>query len=381
MARIVGLVLLTLFVGAAFPGLAADATFVPQHLTVKPAIDPGANVFTTPIAVNGAGTIHVFNAADLRYKGSMSSGAMAQMLLSRDGKLAYSASVYAKRVIYGEREMVLQIDDVATLSVIKEIPLPPKIAMVVSLEAMMGQSADGRYVYIQNATPATSVTVVDVIAGNVTGEIPSPGCFGIYPSLEGDRFSTICGDGTFASYTLKANGASADRTQSKKIFDVDKDPIFMSAARVGADWVFISYHGNIYRVADSGPTIKLSDTYSVTAGVDGGWAPGGAQLIAYNRGHNVLFVGMHPNAREGSHKEPATEIWAYDLASRKLLYRSPVDGVMALTASDAPAPVLYASKPKLLLRFEADPEAKFVLKKTHEVYNPGPENVEIIWRP
>jgi methylamine dehydrogenase heavy chain len=348
---------------------------------VKPTIDPGANVFTTPSTVNGAGTIQVFNAADLRYKGSISSGAMAQMLLSRDGKIAYTASVYMKRVVYGEREMVLQIDDVATLSVIKEIPLPPKIAMALSLEAMMGQSADGRYVYIQNATPATSVTVVDIISGNVTGEIPTPGCFGIYPSLEGDRFSTICGDGTFASFTLKANGASADRTQSKKIFDVGKDPIFMSAARAGADWVFISYHGNIYRVADSAPTIKLSDTYSVTAGVDGGWAPGGAQLVAYNRAHGVLFVGMHPNAREGSHKEAATEIWAYDLTGKKLLYRSPVDGVTALSASDAPAPVLYASKPRLLLRFEADPEAKFVLKKTHEAYNPGPYNEEIIWRP
>jgi methylamine dehydrogenase heavy chain len=365
---------------AGYPS-AAEAPFEPQHLTVKPAIDAGANVFTTISATNGAGAIHVFGASDLRYKGSMSSGAMGQMLLSRDGKTAYATSVFLRRVVYGEREMILQVYDVATLSVIREITLPPKLAMVATLQPMLAQSADGRYVYVQNATPATSVTVVDIVAGKVTGEIPAPGCFGIYPGLEGERFSAVCGDGTFVTYTLKEEGSAANRTQSKKIFDADKDPIFMPSARVGTDWVFISYHGNIYRINDSGAVDTLSDRYSVTAGVEGGWAPGGAQLIAYNKANGVLFIGMHPNAQDGSHKRPATEIWAYNLASKKLLYRSAVNEVLSLAVSDTAVPVLYASKPKLLLRFDVDPEAKFALKQTHEAHNPGPYNTEIILRP
>jgi methylamine dehydrogenase heavy chain len=380
MIRIAGFFMLASVLCACYRSSATETPFEPQHLTVKPAIDPGANVFTIAIS-ESAGAIHVFGAADLKYKGSMSSGAMGQTLLSRDGKTAYTASLYLKRIVHGEREMILQIYDVATLSPIKEIPLPPKLAMVDTLEAMLAQSADGRYVYVQNATPATSVTVVDVIAGKVTGEIPAPGCFGIYPSLRGDRFSAICGDGTFVSYTLKADGASADRAQSKKIFDADKDPIFMPSARVGADLVFISYQGNIYRVCDSGPAVKLTDSYSVTAGVDGGWAPGGAQLIAYNKGNNVLFVGMHPNGGNGSHKQPAKEIWAYDLTHKTILYRSPVADITSLAASDARVPVLYASKPKLLLRFDVDPDAKFAIKESQQVYNPGAWNDEIILRP
>jgi methylamine dehydrogenase heavy chain len=380
MTRIAGWMVLLLAVCPWDPSAAAETPFQPQRLTAKPAIDPGANVFTAVSATDGAGGIHVFSAADLSYKGSMSSGAMGQVLLSRDGKTAYAASVFIKRVVYGPRETIMQIYDVATLSLIREIELPSKFAMVLTLGPMLVQSADRRYVYVQNATPATSVTVVDVIAGKVTGEIPAPGCFGIYPSLEGHRFSTICGDGTFASFTLKANGASADRTQSTKIFDADKDPIFVPAERVGADWVFISYHGNIYRVTDSGPAVKLSETYSVTTGVDGGWAPGGAQLIAYNKPNNVLFIGMHPNEKDGSHKQPAKEIWAYNLTSKKLLYRSPVDEVTSLTASDAAVPVLYASKPNLLMRFDLDPDAKFALKQTHQAYNPGPYNNEIMLR-
>jgi methylamine dehydrogenase heavy chain len=361
---------------------AADSPFRPQHLTVKAAIDPGPNVFTTSIGDAGAGSINVFSATDLKFKGSMTTGSMGQTLIARDGKTAYTTSVYMKRISYGDPEFILQVYDVATLSPTREIALPPKLAMVDTMEPMLAQSADGRLVYVQNATPATSITVVDVTAGKVTGEIPAPGCFGIYPSLEGHKFSAICGDGTFASFTLNADETSAGRSQSKKIFDVDKDPIFVPTARVGTDFVFVSFHGNVYRVSDSGPAIKLVDRYSVTDGVDPGWAPGGAQLMAYNKANDVLFIGMHPDAKEGSHKTPAKEIWAYNLRTKKLLYRSPVDDVSALTASDAPVPAIYAaSKAKMLFRLEVDPEAKFALKKSQEVYNPGTYNSPVILRP
>jgi methylamine dehydrogenase heavy chain len=90
---------------------------------------------------------------------------------------------------------------------------------------------------------------------------------------------------------------------------------------------------------------------------------------------------MHPNARDGSHKQPAKEVWAYNLTTKKILYRSPVDGITALAASDTPVPVLYASKPKLLMRFDVDPDAKFALKKSHQVHNPGPYNDQIVLRP
>jgi methylamine dehydrogenase heavy chain len=368
-------------IGAWHSSSAADASFQPQHLSERSSIEAGANVFTSSWMGAGAGAIHVFSASILTYKGNMSGGSMAQLGFSRDGKTAYMASVYLRRIAYGAPEMVLQIFDVATLTPIKEIALPLKMAMTLSLDSMLGQSADGRFLYVQNATPATSVTIVDLSAGKVSGEIPSPGCFGIYPSLQGYKFSTICGDGTLESFVLNADGATASTAHSKKIFDVDKDAIFMSGERVGADLVFMSFNGNVYRVNDSGESVNLVDTYSMTAGVEGGWAPGGSQLMGYNKANHVLFVGMHPNAHEGSHKDAAKEIWAYNLATKRLLYRSPVDDILSLTATDAASPVVYASKPKLLIRYEADPEAKFALKESHQVYNPGPYNDVVVFRP
>jgi methylamine dehydrogenase heavy chain len=359
----------------------AATTFQPQRLIEKASIDPGPNVFTSSWIGAGAGAIHVFAAADLKYRGNMSGGSMGQILLSRDGKTAYMASVYLKRIAYGDPEMVLQIFDVATLMPKKEIALPRKLAMSLSLDGMISQSFDGRYLFIQNATPATSVTVVDLVAEKVAGEVPAPGCFGIYPSLQGYKFTAACGDGAFASFTLHADGSAAEQTRSKKIFDVDEDAIFIPSIRAGPDLVFVSFHGKIYRINDGGPTPTLAATDSLTSGVDGNWAPGGAQLIAYNKANGVLFVGMHPHSKEGSHKDPAKEIWAYNLSTRQRLYRSPVEDIVSIAATDGPSPVVYGSKAKLLIRYEADPEAKFALTKSHQVYNPGPYNDVIIYRP
>jgi methylamine dehydrogenase heavy chain len=361
--------------------LSPAAEFQSQQLTTKPTIDPGANIFTNQQAYDGAGSINVFAATDLKFKGNMGTGEMAQMLISPDGKTAYTVSNYQRRFSYGELETVLQSFDVATLTLTREIPLPPKLAMTVAFESLLAQSADGRYIYIQNATPATSVTVVDNVSGQVTAEIPSPGCFGIYPSLRGSRFSTICGDGTFATFALRPDGASADRAQSGKIFDVERDPLFTQSARAGEDLIFVSYHGMVYRLADNGPAVTLVDKQSMVAGTRGGWAPGGYELFGYNEANGILFIGMHPDAKDGSHKRGAREIWAYDLKAGKLMHRSPGESVVSLTVSDDQVPVVVALRDKATLRFESDPKNKFKLTKTHEHANTAPFNFDVVLRP
>jgi hypothetical protein len=79
-----------------------------SHLTVKPAIAAGANVFTINQEWEGASSIDVFGANDLRYKGNMSSGSMAQLLISPDGKTAYTVAAYLNRYTYGEADMELR---------------------------------------------------------------------------------------------------------------------------------------------------------------------------------------------------------------------------------------------------------------------------------
>ena len=368
-------------IATAVASTAAVADVEPQHLTVKPAIDPGPNVFTLRQEWQGPSSVDVFSADDLTYKGNMSSGMAAQMAVSPDGKTVYVASQYLKRLAYGPAEVILQTYDVATLSPLKEIPLVPKLINTTAYQQIVAQSADGRYIYVQNATPATSVTVVDLSAGKVAAEIPGPGCLGIFPALQGSDFTTICGDGTFAKFTLKAKGAGADHMQSGKIFDVDKDPLFLHGVRAGKDLIFVSFHGTIYRVNDSDATPRLVETTSLVEGLSGNWAPGGYQLIAYNKANDVLFIGMHPDAKDGSHKTPATEIWAYNLGARKLLFRSTVDNVIGFNVTDGARPIIYGNNDKVLLRYEVDPEAKFALRKTAQAFNEQKYSAEVVVRP
>ncbi|UXN69708.1 hypothetical protein N8A98_21245 [Devosia neptuniae] len=349
-----------------FPVMAQEAEFVPETFSVKEAIEPGPNIFVGKQEWGGASSIEVYSADDLTNKGNMTAGAIIQLLVAPDGKTAYAQSTFMKRYTYGPIEQVLNVYDVNTLSITKEILLPGKAAMVAAYEPLLAQSADGKFVYVQNATPATSVTVVDVAAGSVVQEVATPGCWGIYPSLEGHSFSTICGDGTFASFDVGADGAAAEKTISEKIFDADTDPIFVASDRIGTDLAFISYHGNVYLLSDATGTITQTDKFSITEGQAEGWAPGGYNLLTYNDANGVLFVTMHAEAYDGSHKNASEEIWAYDVKARKALYQSAAHGLISIKVTDGETPVLFGlnEEESTVVRFAVDPEARFALKET-----------------
>jgi methylamine dehydrogenase heavy chain len=213
------------------------------------------------------------------------------------------------------------------------------------------------------------VTVVNLKSGKVTAEIPTPGCWTLNLSPDGGRFSTLCGDGRFLTVRLTPDGRAAGQAYSEKIFDPEKDPLFTHAERVGADLVFVSFGGVLHRVSDAGDTARLVDTYAFTKDIPGGWAPGGYQVMGYNAPNGILFVGMHPGARDGSHKNGATEIWAVDPGRRQVLYRSVAAGLTHLTVSQDKVPVIFGSNShgEGVFRYEADPTARFAAKLTHEV--------------
>lgn len=361
------LALCAVMIVATAPALAQQTPFKPEQLSVKGSIDPGPNLLIHQQEWKGAGSTAVFSKDDLTLKGLMAAGNMAQMLLGVDGKTAYAQSTFMKRITYGDFEQVLQIYDIATLTPVKEVSLPPKAAMSLGYAALLQQSADGKFVYVQNGTPASSVTVVDVTKAAVTQEIPTPGCWGIYPSAKGYTFTTLCGTGTLGTYSLTPAGTLAESAQSPKIFDPDKDPLFITSAPVGDDRLFPSYGGAILRVSDAGKAARLVETVKINDGIDGAWAPGGYVPIGYNEKAGVLFVGMHADAKNGSHKNAAEEIWAYDLKARKLLSRTPVEHIMSITVSGDAEPVLFGltEDPKVI-RFTADPKAGFALTKTGE---------------
>jgi methylamine dehydrogenase heavy chain len=129
---------------------------------------------------------------------------------------------------------------------------------------------------------------------------------------------------------------------SGPIFDADADALFSGAFQWGEKWVFASYGGNIYVVDVEGDTATLTDKIPVSAGVEGDWRPGGYQPIAVHSATGIAYLAMHSKGTEGSHKNPAEEIWAVDLATKKVLGRVPSVPSIAMTVSQSDKPALYA---------------------------------------
>jgi methylamine dehydrogenase heavy chain len=364
--------------GAGLLGLAMLAPFAlraetppplpAEQISVEKAIKPGPNVFVTTGSWTGAGAIYVFSADDLTYKGDYSTGMQPQFALSPEADTGVVASSFPKRIMYGPVEAVVQKFDVSTLKTLQEATILPKFAQVSPQQGQIQVSADGARAFVQNATPATSVSVVNLKTGKVTAEIPIPGCWQINLAPDGGRFSSLCGDGSVLTVRLGPDGTAAGQVHSKPLFSVEKDPLFAQSQRVDGDLVFVSYSGVFYRISDKGETAQLVDTFDFTKDIPGAWAPGGYAIMGYNARHGIMFVAMHSGSKNGGHKDASEEIWAVDLAHKTVLYRSVAKGLTQLAVSQGDVPLIFGTTRRGgLYRFEADPTAKFAAKLTHQI--------------
>jgi methylamine dehydrogenase heavy chain len=206
-------------------------------------------------------------------------------------------------------------------------------------------SADGRFVFLQNATPATSVSIVDRVAGKFVTEVPTPGCWMIYPAQSvPNRFATLCGDGTMLTITLDAEGKPAEKKKSVKFFDADEDALFVAGEQTGDNYTFLTFKGNVQVVNVAGEQVVAEKPWSLLTAADlkAGWRPGGYQPLAVQEKSGRLYATMHPQGKEGSHKDPAKEIWGFDLATKKRVARVPGHHSTVLAVTRGDQPKLYA---------------------------------------
>jgi len=221
----------------------------------------------------------------------------------------------------GTRTDFITVYDTHTLNPIGEIVLPAKRALITAMEGLITFTDDQRMALIFNFTPASSVTIVDLTKRQVLGEVEIPGCSLVYPS--GARgFSTLCASGTLLTVRLDANGAAAGRSESKAFNPLDTDPLFTASTMVGGVRYFPSLHGRIQPIDMRGEDVKILADWPLVPAADqaGGWRPSGWQLVAGDE-QKLLYVLMQPQAHEGTHKDPATEVWVYNAAAKTRIKR------------------------------------------------------------
>jgi methylamine dehydrogenase heavy chain len=255
-------------------------------------------------------------------KGQLQAHDSATLLVPDKRPEFYVADTVWSRGVRGTRTDFITIYDTQTLNAIGEIVLPgTKRALITAMEGLLTFTDDQRMALVFNFTPASSVAVVDLIKRQVLGEVDIPGCSLVYPT--GTRgFSTLCSSGTLLTVRLDANGAVAGRSETKAFNPLDTDPLFTASTLVGGVRYFPSLHGRVQPIDMRGDEVKVLPDWQLVTAADaaGQWRPSGWQIVASDE-QKLLYVLMQPGAHEGTHKDPATEVWVFNVATKTRIKR------------------------------------------------------------
>jgi methylamine dehydrogenase heavy chain len=271
----------------------------------------------------------LFDADSGRLLGTISSGTagtgfVISPLFSADHREIYLAETYYSRGVRGDRTDVVTVYDARTLAALQEIVIPPRRAEYFPGNAANALSDNGRFVAVFNLTPVTSLSIVDVSTRRFVTEVPTPGCSLVY-SAGPRRFLMLCANGAALTVTVDEGGQQTDVSRSEPFFDPQQDPITEKAVRRGNEWLFVSFAGVVHPVDVSGEKPKFAETWSLVDDADrsAAWRIGGAQHLAVHGPSGRLYALMHQGGVD-THKDAGTEVWVYDLATRKRVQRIPV---------------------------------------------------------
>ncbi len=253
-----------------------------------------------------------------QYKGMYTASFMAATARSRKRNEHYVAETfYSRHGRGGERTDLIAIYDPSTLSVIAEVGIPPKRLGGIPKRIAMQLTNDENFALVYNFTPAQSVSVVDLEKRTFAGEIDIPGC--AFVIATGDRgFTSICANGALLTVRLNKDGSVRETKRSEPVISVDDDPVFEAYGQVGETGYFPTFTGNVLPIKLSGKVAEPQASWSLVSDEErsAGWRPGGGiPVIADATGE--LYVLMHPDGKDGTHKNGGGEVWVYNVKSKQ----------------------------------------------------------------
>jgi methylamine dehydrogenase heavy chain len=310
-------------------------------------------LFTTMIGPFGGTGIEILDGDNLTVEGSVpqEEGALA---LDPEGRAFYVCETIWTLGNRGTRQDMVTVYDSRTLNLTSEILLPGRLLGGRTHNCDI--SASGKFLYVYNMQPASSIIVVDLAQRRVASVIELPGCSGAFP-LRDEGFASLCGDGSIAMVDLTPDGRSKRLSHSARFFHPDDDPIFDQSLvdRDSGRAIFLSYTGLIYPVQiGEHPTIEKPWSLQAAAGLpvagtgvqELAWRPGGGGLIAWNKAKNRLYVLMHMGTH-WTQQDAGTEAWVVDATSHTLIKRLQMSEPMrGIAVSQDQAPLLYVTSEK-----------------------------------
>lgn len=245
-----------------------------------------------------------------RFKGFFNGAFIAYIAQASTRPEIYISETFRSRGNRGERTDVLTIIDKSSLAPVGEIVIPPKRSSNMPTAYNLQLVDDERIALVYNFTPAQSISVIDVVEREFLAEVPTPGCALAFP-MAGRAFASLCSDATIMTVTLGDDGQQVSSSRTEPFFDVEADPLMEKPAMHEGIAYFPTFLGNVYPVDLTGATAVVGESWSMIGDAEGGWRPGGIQVSASDAEGRLYFL-MHPEGRDGTHKDPGIEVWVFD---------------------------------------------------------------------
>ena len=279
---------------------------------------------TNFFSLSDAKVVLVDVAAENRhYKGSIPSSHFPSFLAATTRPEVYVAESLYSRRMRGERTDLVTIYDKVNLAPIGEVVLPgAKRGMIVTHKNTLQFLDNEKLLLVYNFTPSTSVSVVDIENRAFLAEVGIGGCVMIYPSQQ-RSFGSLCNDNTMLVTHLDERGMISKQERTPAFFDADTDPIFAKPAVIDGVYYFPSFKGMVHPVDMNAADPGILDVWSLLQEQDRqeNWRPGGWQIATAHEASGRLFVLMHADGEDGSHKGGGTEVWVFDVNAKKRIGR------------------------------------------------------------
>ena len=322
-----------------------------------PAANPHWVLVNAPLYGNFiVSQVYVVDGDSRKILGMLTTGMIGTAAISPDHSRIFTGDTFFSRGTRGSRTDVITLYDTKNLEPMGEVVIPAKRQLAAPDNLQLGATSDGHLLLVANMTPATSVTVIDLAASKVIGEIPITGCAEF--QLTGNRqFASLCGDGSLMMVNFDDTGKSVDQKRSPVFFEPEKDPVYGAPAIIKNENYYVTYHGVVHPVDMSTDPPTPAPTWSLTSDQErsAGWRPGGSQPIWGHSSDGLMYVLMHQGG-EWTHKHPGSEIWVFSAKDGKRVERLSLPepaGAIYVTPDDKP--LIFAATMTDVLQIGAPP--------------------------
>lgn len=285
-----------------------------------------------------------------RVKGIIDKSLMGNVAQSAVRNEIYIIESFHEKGTRGPQYEYLSIYDKKTLTIKKEMLWPTDRLQALPERFAMSLSADEKFLYVTNFTPATSFSVVDLDSFTITDTIDTPGCTLTYPT--GKRgVTSICSNGGLLSVVLNDQGQLKSKHAIAPFFDPVDTPVFEH---------FMLTSGKAYIPSFTG-TMHVLDMSNNVAVYEGSWdmlspqereknyRPAGLVLTDHDDKGN-LYIIMQKNGHEGTHQKGGGEIWVFDGKKQKRLsVLSAPDHAISLAVTRGEKPYVIVTNGNLAL--------------------------------